>query len=80
MAETKGVANDLRHRRQRDFEQEVIRQLEQRLRFAPLTSRQAAETARARGIHAVVIDYNQPGTLRAAFQGCDACSSWGRTR
>lgn len=26
---------------------------------------------RARGIDAVVIDYNGPETLRAAFQGCD---------
>ena len=29
------------------------------------------EAARARGIDAVIIDYNRPETLRAAFQGCD---------
>ena len=51
---------------------EVIRQLEQKAPFrAAYFSDRAAETARARGIDAVVIDYNQPGTLRAAFQGCD---------
>ena len=51
---------------------EVIRQLDQKVSFrAAYFSNQAAETARARGIDAVVIDYNQPSTLRAAFQGCD---------
>ena len=51
---------------------EVIRQLEQKAPFrAAYFSDKAAETARARGIDAVVIDYNQPKTLRAAFQGCD---------
>ena len=51
---------------------EVIRQLEQKAPFrAAYFSDRAAETARARGIDAVVIDYNQPETLRAAFQGCD---------
>lgn len=34
-------------------------------------SRQKAEAARTRGIDAVVIDYSNPETLRAAFQGCD---------
>ena len=30
-----------------------------------------AEAARARGIDAVIIDYDRPEMLRAAFQGCD---------
>ncbi len=34
-------------------------------------SNEKAETARARGIEAVIIDYNRPATLRAAFQECD---------
>ncbi|MDF0668471.1 MAG: SDR family oxidoreductase [Nitrospira sp.] len=34
-------------------------------------SRRTAEAAHTRGIDAVVIDYNRPETLRAAFQGCD---------
>ena len=34
-------------------------------------SNEKAEAARARGIDAVIIDYNRPETLRAAFQGCD---------
>ena len=34
-------------------------------------SKEKAEAAHARGIDAVVIDYNGPETLRAAFQGCD---------
>ena len=34
-------------------------------------SKEKAEAARARGIDAVIIDYNRPETLRAAFQGCD---------
>jgi uncharacterized protein YbjT (DUF2867 family) len=51
---------------------EVIRQLEHKVPFrAAYFSDRAAAAARARGIQAVVIDYNQPGTLRAAFQGCD---------
>ena len=51
---------------------EVIRQLEQHVPFrAAYFSDRAAAAARARGIQAVVIDYNQPGTLRTAFQGCD---------
>lgn len=51
---------------------EVIRQLEQQVPFrAAYFSDRAAAAARARGIEAVVIDYNKPGTLRTAFQGCD---------
>ena len=34
-------------------------------------STKAAEVAHARGIEAVIIDYNRPETLRAAFRGCD---------
>ena len=34
-------------------------------------SNEKAEAARARGIDAVIIDYNRPEMLRAAFQGCD---------
>jgi uncharacterized protein YbjT (DUF2867 family) len=34
-------------------------------------SNKKAEAARATGIEAVVIDYNRPETLQAAFQGCD---------
>ena len=34
-------------------------------------SNEKSEAARARGIDAVVIDYNRPETLRVAFQGCD---------
>jgi uncharacterized protein YbjT (DUF2867 family) len=52
---------------------EVIRQLEstkQPLRAAYFSGK-GAEAARARGIEAVLIDYNRPETLRAAFQGCD---------
>lgn len=52
---------------------EVIRQLEREK--APLReahfSEKGAEAARAKGIEAVIIDYNRPETLRAAFQGCD---------
>ncbi len=52
---------------------EVIRQLESSK--APFRgayfSNKKAEAARARGIEAVIVDYNRPGTLRAAFQGCD---------
>jgi uncharacterized protein YbjT (DUF2867 family) len=50
----------------------VIRQLEQKAPFrAAHFSDRAAEMARARGIDAVVIDYNQPETPREAFRGCD---------
>ena len=52
---------------------EVISQLESAK--APLRaayfSNKGAEAARARGIKAVIIDYNHPETLLAAFQGCD---------
>lgn len=53
---------------------ELIRQLEGRhMAFrAAYFSRTAADSARTRGIETVTIDYNQPATLRAAFQGCDA--------
>jgi uncharacterized protein YbjT (DUF2867 family) len=52
---------------------EVVRQL---LRTnapfrAAYFSEQRAEAARAKGLETVVIDYNRPETLRAAFQGCD---------
>ncbi len=52
---------------------EVIRQLESsRAAFrGAYFSNKKAEAARARGIEAIVIDYNRPETLRAAFQGCD---------
>jgi uncharacterized protein YbjT (DUF2867 family) len=52
---------------------EVIRQLARRnasLR-AGYFSPKAAEAARATGLHAVIMDYNQPDTLRAAFLGCE---------
>ena len=52
---------------------ELIKQLESA--HAPFRatyfSVEKAEAVRARGIDAVVIDYNRPETLRAAFQGCD---------
>ena len=52
---------------------ELIRQLESA--NAPFRaahfSNEKAEGARARGIDAVIIDYNRPETLRAGFQGCD---------
>ncbi len=52
---------------------QVIRQLESAQ--APFRgayfSNQRAEAARAKGIEAVIIDYNRPETLQAAFQGCD---------
>ena len=53
---------------------EVIRQLEaQDIPFrAAYFSGRSAEIARDRGIEAVTIDYNQPATLRAAFQDCAA--------
>ena len=52
---------------------EVIRQLEsaKALFRGAYFSNKKAETARAKGIEAVIIDYNRPETLRAAFQGCD---------
>ncbi len=52
---------------------EVIKQLESaKAPFrAAYFSNEKAEAAHARGIDAVIIDYNRPGTLRAAFQGCD---------
>src|SRR5262245_17219186 len=51
---------------------EVIRQLErQHIPFrGAYSSEQAAQSALARGIEAVTIDYNQPATLRTAFEGC----------
>ena len=52
---------------------EVIRQLESSktpFRGAYFSNKQA-ETARERGIEAVIIDYNRPEMLRSAFQGCD---------
>ena len=52
---------------------EVIRALESAK--APFRgayfSNKKAEAARARGIEAVIINYDRPETLRAAFQGCD---------
>lgn len=52
---------------------EVIKQLEAaRAPFrAAYFSKKAADAAHARGIDAVIIDYNDPETLRAAFGGCD---------
>ena len=52
---------------------EVIRQLESsKTPFrGAYFSNQKAESARSRGIEAVIIDYNRPETLRAAFHGCD---------
>ena len=51
---------------------EVIRRLEgQHIPFrAAYFSEKAASAARARGLEAVVIDYNHPATLRTAFRGC----------
>jgi len=34
-------------------------------------SKEKVDAARSKGIEAVIIDYNRPETLRAAFQGCD---------
>ena len=52
---------------------EVVRQLESLK--APFRgayfSNKKAEAARSRGIEAVIINYNRPETLGAAFQGCD---------
>ncbi len=52
---------------------EVIRQLASAMApfCAAYFSNKKAEAARATGIEAVVIDYNRPETLQAAFQGCD---------
>jgi uncharacterized protein YbjT (DUF2867 family) len=52
---------------------EVVKQLESaKASFrAAYFSKRKAEASRARGIDAVIIDYNRPETLRAAFQGCD---------
>ncbi len=52
---------------------EVIKQLESaKAPFrAAYFSNEKAEAARARGIDAVIIDYNRPETLSAGFQGCD---------
>ncbi len=52
---------------------EVIRQLAlHKASFrAAYFSPKAAESARARGLDAVIVDYNHPDTLRAAFLGCD---------
>lgn len=52
---------------------ELTRQLEsENARFrAAYFSTEKAEAARARGIDAVIVDYDRPETLRAAFQGCD---------
>ncbi len=52
---------------------ELIKQLESA--NAPFRaayfSKEKAEAARARGIDTVIIDYNRPEILRAAFQGCE---------
>ncbi len=52
---------------------EVIKQLESA--EAPFRaayfSNEKADAARARGVDAVIIDYDRPESLRAAFQGCD---------
>ena len=52
---------------------EVVRQLENA--NAPFRaayhSKGKADAARSRGIDAVVIDYNDPETLRIAFDGCE---------
>jgi uncharacterized protein YbjT (DUF2867 family) len=52
---------------------EVIKQLElAKASFrAAYFSEEKAEAARAKGIDAVIIDYNRPETLRGAFQECD---------
>ena len=52
---------------------EVITQLEsaQAAFRAAYFSNDKAEAGRARGIDAVILDYNRPASLRAAFQGCD---------
>ena len=52
---------------------EVIKQLEsEKAPFrAAYFSNEKADAARAKGIDAVIIDYNRPENLRPAFQGCD---------
>jgi uncharacterized protein YbjT (DUF2867 family) len=52
---------------------EVIQQLElAKVSFrAAYFSKDKVDAALARGLDAVIIDYNHPETLRAAFQGCD---------
>jgi uncharacterized protein YbjT (DUF2867 family) len=52
---------------------EVIQQLElARVEFrAAYFSKEKVDAALANGLDAVIIDYNRPETLRAAFQGCD---------
>ena len=52
---------------------EVVKQLESAqvpFRVAHF-SKEKAEAARARGLEAVIIDYNRPETFRTAFQECD---------
>ncbi|NEO84611.1 MAG: SDR family oxidoreductase [Spirulina sp. SIO3F2] len=52
---------------------EVVKQLE--LAKVPFCvayfSKEKMDTAIAKGLDAVIIDYNHPDTLQAAFQGCD---------
>ncbi|MEM9267143.1 MAG: SDR family oxidoreductase [Cyanobacteria bacterium P01_F01_bin.13] len=52
---------------------EVVKQLE--LAKVPFRvayfSKEKVDAALAKGMEAVIIDYNRPDTLRAAFQGCD---------
>ena len=52
---------------------EVVKQLESaKAPFrAAYFSNEKAEAARARGIDAVILDYNRPESLRVGFQGCD---------
>jgi len=52
---------------------EVIKQLESAKGpfRAAYFSNEKAEAAHARGVEAVIIDYNRPESLGAAFQGCD---------
>ena len=52
---------------------ELIKELESaKASFrAAYFSKKKAEAARAKGIDAVIMDYNRPEMLRAAFQGCD---------
>lgn len=52
---------------------ELTKQLEsENVRFrAAYFSKKKAEISRERGIDAVIIDFNRPETLRAAFQACD---------
>lgn len=52
---------------------EIARQLrstQQQFRLAYF-SQEKAKTARANGLEAVIIDYNKPHTLQAAFRNCD---------